>query len=339
MKVKYITIKVDRNTIRKIFITDILYIKAEGAYSKIKLVSEQTFLVSRLLKTFSFLTENFNFYRAKRSFIINIDNIIELKKGKKNYITLVNTEKIEIMPKDFSYLKNYMVSLDETMEFNITDNNGEINFNEVANIFNSLKTKTAELKKKARYISAIDVDEVGGTISYNISKQNIEKSTELFNIWGDWIWGEELGECNGNNVGSDALLRIRGSITQSELIFPVGTWWSNNDSKGLKSDDYLNPNDIPTTLDNHRDYLLFYRRYTISNFSTCINNSDVNWYKNNLWSLMNSEIPSGYKPYTFINYPDTPYYYINTTSSPYNGILWNIRFKYGIKHYSGNNGM
>jgi len=62
---------------------------------------------------------------------------------------------------------------EEAMEFNITDNNGNVNFNEVANVFNNLKTKTAELKKKARYISAIDVDEEEGVISYLISKENI----------------------------------------------------------------------------------------------------------------------------------------------------------------------
>jgi hypothetical protein len=230
---------------------------------------------------------------------------------------------------------------DETMEFNITDNNGNVNFNEVANIFNNLKTKTAELKKKAKYISAIDVDEEEGIVSYTISKEiSNNKSTELFYIPGNWEWGEKLGDCNGNYYGTqDALLKIRSSITQSELIFPVGTWWSDQSSKGLRSDDYHNPNDIPTTLDNHRDYLLFYRRYSIPNFSTCINNSDVNWYKNNLWSLMNSEIPTGYNPITFINYPNCPYYYINTMGSSYNGILWNNWYKYGIKHYTGNTGM
>lgn len=114
MKVKYITIKLDRNTIRKIFLNDILYIKADGAYSTIKLINQDTFLVSRLLKTFGFLTEKFNFYRAKRSYIINIDNSIELEKGKKNTVTLINNEKIEVSAKDISYLQNYIVSLGET---------------------------------------------------------------------------------------------------------------------------------------------------------------------------------------------------------------------------------
>jgi DNA-binding LytR/AlgR family response regulator len=114
MKVKYITINVDRNSIRKIFINDILYLRAEGAYTKIKLFNSDTFLVSRLLKTFNFLTDKFNFYRAGRSYIINLDYILEITKGKPNFVKLINDENLPIHAKDFTYLKKYIISFAET---------------------------------------------------------------------------------------------------------------------------------------------------------------------------------------------------------------------------------
>jgi len=129
MKVKYITINVDRNSIRKIFINDILYLKAEGAYTTIKLINNNSFLVSRLLKTFNFLTDKFSFYRAGRSYIINLDYILEITKAKPNFVKLINNERIPINVKDFAYLKKQIVSFAETP----TSTNSDKGFGKTSN--------------------------------------------------------------------------------------------------------------------------------------------------------------------------------------------------------------
>gem|GEM_PF-5608978 len=74
-----IVVNVAKTKIRKIFINEILYIKAEGSYSIIKLNNDSSILVSKIRKNFNFLTENFNFHRINRSFIVNIDKLCEKK--------------------------------------------------------------------------------------------------------------------------------------------------------------------------------------------------------------------------------------------------------------------
>jgi hypothetical protein len=229
-----------------------------------------------------------------------------------------------------------IVEYTETIDFNITDNNGNINFNEVANVFNNLKIKTTQLKSKAKYISVINVDEENGKVFYTISKENtIEKYTgSQYQIYGDWKWGEELGECNGNNVGSDALLQIRSKIALYKLIFPYGTYWTDILTKALISTEHHNDNDDIWD-DNLRDYLLFFRQADLPNFSTCISNSDVNWYKNNTWSIMNSISSNiGRQPICWSHNWPVVYDNGNIPGTELSGMQWNHKFECGIKHYN-----
>ncbi len=87
----YVTIKVSRNTYRKFFITDILYFKANGSYTTIKTFSNECTL-SDCLKEFEYLLTRNNFLKINRSYIVNTDNCIEVKVGKKSTIRIINGE-------------------------------------------------------------------------------------------------------------------------------------------------------------------------------------------------------------------------------------------------------
>ena len=56
-------------------LNDILFLKAEGAYTSIHLMGGKKILISKVLGEFTFLTESHHFFRTNRSFIINTTKI------------------------------------------------------------------------------------------------------------------------------------------------------------------------------------------------------------------------------------------------------------------------
>lgn len=83
MERKFITIKIGINRYRRVFLDDILYCKADRAYSIIKTKdSEYTFCEP--LKNIEPLFEmHDSFLRVNRSFIANLTKCIEFKTGTK----------------------------------------------------------------------------------------------------------------------------------------------------------------------------------------------------------------------------------------------------------------
>lgn len=72
-------------------ISDIIYIKAEGAYSEVFCKNSQKHLVSRNLKNFEdILCENENFCRVHKSFIINLNFVSAYHKSNGGSIELKN---------------------------------------------------------------------------------------------------------------------------------------------------------------------------------------------------------------------------------------------------------
>jgi len=104
MEKEYFIVTTDRNVKRKIFFKDVIYLEADGSYTEIHFVDNKKITLSRLLKTFMFLTEKFSFYRVNRSNIINLDYCYKLAKAKKAYVIMANGEKIFISKKSYKDL-------------------------------------------------------------------------------------------------------------------------------------------------------------------------------------------------------------------------------------------
>ena len=77
-------------------VQDIIYLEADGAYTKVHLNKSKSILVSKKLKYFELLLERRSqFYRVHRSTIININYIIKYSKSD-NYISLYNGVSVAI---------------------------------------------------------------------------------------------------------------------------------------------------------------------------------------------------------------------------------------------------
>ncbi|HEY4538758.1 MAG TPA: response regulator [Faecalibacter sp.] len=76
---------------------DIIYIKGEGAYSEIFLKNQKSILVSKNLKLFDeILSQNENFIRVQKSYIVNYDCITSINKTNGGTLSLINDIQIPI---------------------------------------------------------------------------------------------------------------------------------------------------------------------------------------------------------------------------------------------------
>jgi two-component system LytT family response regulator len=104
MKKDYIVVAISRNIKRKIFLSEINYIEADGSYTKLYFTDNSNIILSRLLKSFEFLSDKYNFFRVNRSYIINLDYCYEISKGKNHYVIMKNDKKINIYDKEYTLL-------------------------------------------------------------------------------------------------------------------------------------------------------------------------------------------------------------------------------------------
>jgi len=92
LKNDFVTIKIGKNRYRKVFLENILYCKADRAYSLIK-TNNAEYSYSVSLKKTEYLFEKYScFLRVNRSYIVNLANCIELKIGTKPELILKNGE-------------------------------------------------------------------------------------------------------------------------------------------------------------------------------------------------------------------------------------------------------
>lgn len=103
MSDSFIVVKSEKALI-KIYIADILYCKAEQSYSMIVL-TDRNILICKILKTLSQDLSKYNFYRVNRSYLINLDSCIEIKKKKKTGITFFNKKTIELSIRSIKILE------------------------------------------------------------------------------------------------------------------------------------------------------------------------------------------------------------------------------------------
>lgn len=89
-----IRVTTGRNEYMNIDIDDILYLKADGNYTEIFLISNNKITIYKnLKKTVEEIINTDTFIKVKRNIIVNTNNIIKLNTSKKAYILLKNNIK------------------------------------------------------------------------------------------------------------------------------------------------------------------------------------------------------------------------------------------------------
>ena len=83
--------------LRFVLLQDIIYLEAEGAYTHVVLNDNSKLLISKKIKDFeTILSDNNNFYRTHRSFLINTDAIKQYKKSDGGSIVMTNNTSVPI---------------------------------------------------------------------------------------------------------------------------------------------------------------------------------------------------------------------------------------------------
>ena len=72
---------------------------------------QKTFMIRNSLKQFEIDLNNFPIYRNHRKFAVNIKNVKLLKRAKKGYEIVINSEKEDKLPVSRSYEKKIMENL------------------------------------------------------------------------------------------------------------------------------------------------------------------------------------------------------------------------------------
>ncbi|NAS12257.1 LytR/AlgR family response regulator transcription factor [Poritiphilus flavus] len=86
----------------------IVYLKAEGRYTHIKLTSGETKLASRNLGEFERLLNPNIFFRIHHSFIVNITQVTNINKAAGNYLELKSGESIPVAKRKLNSLNKFL---------------------------------------------------------------------------------------------------------------------------------------------------------------------------------------------------------------------------------------
>lgn len=87
------------NAITYVSPEEIIYISGENNYSKFILKDGSQIVVSRTLKEYEDTLANGHFFRAHKSFLINLKHVKQFNKGTELSVTMSNNEMIEISPR------------------------------------------------------------------------------------------------------------------------------------------------------------------------------------------------------------------------------------------------
>jgi two-component system, LytTR family, response regulator len=92
---KKIVLKTLEN-IHLVEIQNITYCESDGCYTFVHTITGEKIMVSRTLKEFDDMLSGSSFYRAHKSFLINLSHIIRFEKQEGGYIILTNGEKVPV---------------------------------------------------------------------------------------------------------------------------------------------------------------------------------------------------------------------------------------------------
>jgi hypothetical protein len=165
-------------------------------------------------------------------------------------------------------------------------------------------------------------------------------SGNVFNSSDNWLFAYHAGKCdNGGSVGTDAADRLFNEINFRSPLYTNDYYFTNIQTVNNSFGGFPNPNDA-TPGDNIRDFLFFKQTYYAfpsnnakeianSNYSDCINSSDMNFYYNSGKLAIDMLKPSGK---TFISI----YLYGDVSLQPNfdTDHLHIASISYGILHYS-----
>lgn len=85
------------NSVRFVELDNILFFKAEGAYTQLMLNDDSTILVSKGLKNYEeMLAEDSRFYRCHKSYMIHVGAITEYVKSDGGYLLLANKYEVSV---------------------------------------------------------------------------------------------------------------------------------------------------------------------------------------------------------------------------------------------------
>lgn len=77
-------------------LNEIVWIKADGNYSNIKLINKEELVVTQTLKKLEENISNKNFIRTHNSFLINKDKVLQLVKSDGGYLVMTDEERIPL---------------------------------------------------------------------------------------------------------------------------------------------------------------------------------------------------------------------------------------------------
>lgn len=77
-------------------VEDILYCQADDNYTRIYLIQEKKKLVSKTLKYFEEALSSMGFVRVHKSYLINVNEVVQYKKGKGGHVILSNGQSIQV---------------------------------------------------------------------------------------------------------------------------------------------------------------------------------------------------------------------------------------------------
>jgi two-component system LytT family response regulator len=84
------------DSVHVVKIRDIIRCEADNNYTTFFLENQQKILLSKPLKKYEKLLQNFDFYRVHQSHLINLHKVIQLNKGNKGCVVLENNESIPV---------------------------------------------------------------------------------------------------------------------------------------------------------------------------------------------------------------------------------------------------
>jgi len=94
MKKEFIIFKTGRKEVRKLDLDTILYIRAEGSYTRIITITKEEILIANNLKQTTSNIKCTRLIKINRSTIVNIDKVKSFNAGKNSFLILINKEKL-----------------------------------------------------------------------------------------------------------------------------------------------------------------------------------------------------------------------------------------------------
>jgi len=197
-----------------------------------------------------------------------------------------------------------------------------IDFNTIISTYKKFSEKINDIKKRETYLCSIGLDVENNILRYIVGKTISDKNVK--SVVGNWWYGEDHGDCFGNNAPNDGASKVTDAIRSDHMTYPSRHYWTDI-TIGITFIGWSYPNpDDDVAGDNYKDYLCLHQVASSGNpFVNCISQEELNFYEYNIWQIMCDLTPSGKTPKYLVPIHDFGY-------STYRG--WDVEFDAGIIH-------